>query len=150
MARQRRDRLRRRQRRQQEVAEEGGLDGTIAAVTKDADGEDIELGPELLHQYVRVLCLMGEVDRARDEVCSVFHPDPHVDAVDETDTDVVVDADNGRNEWTDVSLKTLTLLSSSYVRSNDQEGFKVVRNFCDKAGYKNGLPPYAECRMMGS
>jgi len=112
------------------------------------------LSPELLHNYVRVLCLAGEVDRARDTIRSFLCLKDATTTID----DGVGDKDDEggeddlpvRHKWTDVSLETLALLSSHYVRSNDEENVKEVMDMCFKAGYTNGLPSYATGRTTTS
>jgi len=137
-------------RQQRELRREDGVEGGATP---------IELSAHLLHNYVRVLCLAGEVYRARDVLHDILHPDTNAVAATEClddDDDAADDDKEGgeegiiRHEWTDISLETFTLLSSSFVRLGDMERVDEVLDMCREAGYESGLPSYAAQRIDGA
>jgi len=124
---------------------------------KEDGGLVIKMSPFLLHNYVKSLCLAGEVDRAMDVLNDILyhhHCTPPPTTSENADTDVDVnDSDDGdentpiRHNWTDISLDTFTFLSSTFIQLGDIEKVNDVLDMCRSAGYDDGLPLYTMERI---
>jgi len=128
---------------QQQLRQEGG-------------GLNIEMSPHLLHNYVKILCLAGEADRAMDVLNEILFHQHHTPLTTSEYADTDVDANDGndddkntptRHNWTDISLDTFTFLSSTFIQLGDVEKVNDVLDMCCSAGYDDGLPSYAMERI---
>jgi len=119
----------------------------------------IELTPHLLHNYVTILCLAGEVDRATDLLRDILRENStDADGVDTnitTPANANANADDDNDEenisfssgWSDISLETFSLLASNLIRSGQMGKLNEVVDMCYSAGYKDGLPSHMTKRI---
>lgn len=82
----------------------------------------------LLEKYVSILCVVGNVDKARNIV-----------------VDMVLDAEQN-GQIPDITLDTFSCVSLAYASSGDTERADEIKNLCLVSGFEN-LPPYVEQRI---
>ena len=117
----------------------------------------IELTPHLLHDYVKILYLAGEVDRATDLLRDILRKNST--DVDDVDTNITTHANANANDdndientslsngWSDIFLETLSLVASNLIWSGQMGKLNEVVDMCHSAGYKDGLPLHVTKRI---
>jgi len=93
-----------------------------------AKERNVELSQHFLHNYIKLLCVAGEVDKAFDLLRELLHNE---------------DGENSNC----ILMETFTLLSMSFARLGQKDKADTVTNMSLLAGYKNGLPSYALDRI---
>lgn len=83
----------------------------------------------LLEKYVSILCVIGNVEKARNIL-----------------VDMVLDAERDGQKIPDITLNTFSCVSLNYALIGDTERADEIRNLCLISGYE-GLPPHIEERI---